>query len=374
MELEALWHFHRPELAKQYLKLLNIGVLTSCSLFAPRRTGKTQFLLHDLLPEAQAQGFVVIYVDLWQTGGTPTAALVNALVKELEPKTLLQRAAAGLKTPIKGLKAKADMGALGKIEGEVQLDLPSKKATQEALQLADLIEALVKRGPVLLLVDEAQSLAQSAAGEDAARALRTAMTLHAKNLRVIFTGSSRTRLAGVFSSPTAPLYSAGVGVQDFPLLDEQFVRYIAGSYEKASGRVLPQKAAKELFKRFDFRPEPFIQAVVSMLMLPSLSLEKAAQQVAEKLAMTENHEGPWNALSSIEKCIVVALAEDPHTKPFAKEFVAKLGVTLGVPDLKVTSVQRALANLAEGNIVSRTRGGVFEFESASFADWVRSLP
>ena len=38
MELTELWHFPRPELANAYLATLNAGLITSTTIFAPRRT------------------------------------------------------------------------------------------------------------------------------------------------------------------------------------------------------------------------------------------------------------------------------------------------------------------------------------------------
>lgn len=71
MELNQIWHCPRPALAKRYLALLQAGPVVSTTIFAPRRTGKTVFLRKDLTPAADAAGFTVAYVDLWQTRLNP---------------------------------------------------------------------------------------------------------------------------------------------------------------------------------------------------------------------------------------------------------------------------------------------------------------
>ena len=68
------------------------------------------------------------------------------------------------------------------------------------------------------MVDEAQELAKTKDHELVATALRTAITKHRDHIRVVFTGSSRTQLAHVFSNTDSPLYSVGAAIQDFPLL------------------------------------------------------------------------------------------------------------------------------------------------------------
>jgi len=37
MNLTEIWHYHRPALAKLYLDTLNAGLVTSTTIFAPRR-------------------------------------------------------------------------------------------------------------------------------------------------------------------------------------------------------------------------------------------------------------------------------------------------------------------------------------------------
>lgn len=78
MNLIDIWHYHRPVLAKLYLDTLNIGLVTSTTSFAPRRAGKTSFLLKDLTPAAEANGYIVVYVDLWQTKHSLGVSIVRA--------------------------------------------------------------------------------------------------------------------------------------------------------------------------------------------------------------------------------------------------------------------------------------------------------
>jgi len=63
--------YPRPELAERMAQqLLNPGPLdeglrSGLFLTGSRRTGKTTFLVNDLIPALEAAGAVVIYVDLW---------------------------------------------------------------------------------------------------------------------------------------------------------------------------------------------------------------------------------------------------------------------------------------------------------------------
>ena len=43
------WHYPRPELAAKYLQTFDVGLTSSCALFAKRRMGKSEFLEQDLM-------------------------------------------------------------------------------------------------------------------------------------------------------------------------------------------------------------------------------------------------------------------------------------------------------------------------------------
>ena len=51
------WHFSRPALAQAYLTSLNLGLSSARGLFDRRRMGKTEFLVQDFMPAAQAGGY-----------------------------------------------------------------------------------------------------------------------------------------------------------------------------------------------------------------------------------------------------------------------------------------------------------------------------
>ena len=371
LKLTEIWHFHRPALAKMYLDTMNTGLVTSTTIFAPRRTGKTSFLLKDLGPAAERAGYTVAYADLWQTKLSPGLAIVRALEQALEPKGVLRGLIAKVQAPVKKIKGKAEIAG-AKLEGEVELAEGGAKAQSEvALQIDVFIEALCRKTPLLLLIDEAQELARTREHEAVATALRTAITKNQARLRVLFTGSSRTRLAHVFSNANAPLYSTGAAIADIPLLGRDFVEYIVQRYEESTRRTLPLVPAWTAFVAFHQQPEPFLVGVVQMVLNPQLVLEDAMTAVAENLARTENHEGVWAGFDALQKALVKMLADDPALKPFSKPVLLKLRNVVGVATLAATNVQRAMQKLS--GVVVKSPRDTYEFENEAFAEWVRTL-
>ncbi|ALM86456.1 hypothetical protein [Bordetella sp. N] len=372
MKISAPWHFARPDLARQYLKLLTAGPVQATTIFAPRRAGKTQFLMRDLRPEAEKAGFTVAYADLWQTQ-SPALALLQALEEAAEPKGAMGRVLTLLK-PVKSVKASAKAAGVG---GEVQLELGranTSALTEIALRIDELIGKLTSgKRYLLLLVDEAQALARSTEGEQLARSLRTALTKHADRTRALFTGSSRTQLNSVFSNTNAPLYSAGHAIHDFPMLGREFVAFICKKFEASTGRKLDVEQAMKAHLQFHSRPEALVRCVVSMVLEPKLSLAAATRSEAARLLSADTHHSTWTALDALQRALIRQMADDPGYPPYAKASLAALGKQLGVPSLKATSVQKALGALSRVMVLTRTPEETWEFENENFRDWVKTL-
>ena len=372
MKLNQIWHCPRPALAKSYLALLAAGPVVSTTIFAPRRTGKTVFLRQDLTPAAAKAGYTVAYADLWQTRLNPGVALTRGLEEALEPKTFAQRAITRLQTPVRKVKA---AGGLGPLKGELEVEMtdPKKEATDLALRVEELISRLVVKKPLLLLVDEAQELARTRDNALIATALRTAITKNRDQMRVVFTGSSRSQLAHVFSNTDAPLYTVGATVHDFPLLGQEMVEFVAEKFHKASQRTLDKAKVREVFQSFKQQPEPLLNVVVAMLMNPSLTLEKASALEHASQSKEENHEGTWASLDALQKHLVHLLARDPGAKPFSAPVKAKLSKALGLMALEPSTIQYAMRRLAEKNVVTKSARDVYVFESSAFETWVKTL-
>ena len=84
-------NFSRTALAQQILLGFEERLQVSVTLFAPRRKGKTQFILQDLKPMAEERGFLVAYADLWSMQESPEGAICAALAEALNEADLAAR-------------------------------------------------------------------------------------------------------------------------------------------------------------------------------------------------------------------------------------------------------------------------------------------
>ncbi|WP_353163362.1 AAA family ATPase [Salinisphaera shabanensis] len=153
-------------------------------LAAPRRTGKTTFLRHDLKPDLETDGVVVVYVDLWaDTNRDPADLIEHAIMAVMaEHRSQIKT----LAEPI-GLQR---VSLAGWVAFEVDGATPAK---DKQLTITEALRLLsdARQAPVCLIVDEAQQALTSDEGEALMAALKSA--------RDQLNGPDRTRLMLVMS-------------------------------------------------------------------------------------------------------------------------------------------------------------------------------
>lgn len=151
------WVFPRTELARKYLDLMTRGPGEPLTLFSTRRTGKTTFLLEDLKPMAEDEGWPVIYVDLWNVKGSSVTAICGALERHYESVTVpSSKAGRRLNTTVKRVSAIE----FGHEPAHTVPEDPHLRITY----WFDRIAAHYRR-PFVLIVDEVQQLAAERDGE-----------------------------------------------------------------------------------------------------------------------------------------------------------------------------------------------------------------
>ena len=364
------WHFPRAELAEQVLGTLAHGPAQALSLFAPRRAGKTEFLVRDLAPHAAAKGHRVIYASFWQAPLSPLAVLLHALEKSLERGGLVDRIRTSAWRVAPKLKLSASPPGTG-MEAEAEIDLTRLKGeppTDLLLYLDDLLGRVSrKRRPTILLLDEVQELARSRVNASLVAALRTSMDKRRDGLRAVFTGSSRAGLAAMFSNREAPFFHFATPI-DLPPLGEPFVDHLVAVFRRTTSRTPDRDGMLDAFDRLHHNPYFFRLLVQTMLHDPDHTPGSALDHVRERIAADLGYPEAWLALTPIQRETARALAMG-GTKPFSRDFRAALGAALGDEAPSAARVQAALRRLERLGIVDTARGA-WEISDPGFGGWI----
>ncbi len=362
--------FRRPRLAADLAgRLLRPGVLdeglrSGLFLSGLRRTGKTTFLRTDLVPELEAQGALVIYVDLWSDTKASPAALVQAAVRQ----TLSQ-----LVTPsspllsrlrrIKGL----DLGGMGFRFG-FQLDQLGEAG---GVTLAQAFTEVVDQsgGDVVLIIDEVQQAITTEEGNQMLLALKA--TRDAINPRpetpghFLFLGTGSHR--ALVSELTARRNQAFAGATSlpYPVLDQAYVRHVLERLRAEGMELLPsEESAWNSFQTLGHRPEEFLRALGQLRLSTTSGL--APDQLLPVIAATLRGSAADLELLKVEQIGGLATAifdrvarsEGPARGIFSAEAALSYGEAIG-REVRVEEIQPVVNELLAANVLMRLGHGLY---------------
>ncbi len=369
--------FHRPKLAASLADIVTgdapIGAEPTLCLAAPRRTGKSTFLRHDLGPELENRGILAVYVDLWSDmAADPAHLIAEALKAELRRADSL---------PVKAARA-VGLSKLGM--GGVSVDI-DRIGQAQGTTLADALEALLERTHkrIALLVDEAQHALTTEAGLNAMFALKAARdrlntrddARDGPNLMIVLTGSHRDKLSRLVLNRDQPFF--GTSVRSFPLLDRAYTdAYTAWINARlAEGNRFD---ADDVFAAFDAvgrQPETLMRILsdAALLVGDAGDLKRALADGATEIRQRvwDDYENAWSGLTPLQQAVVERLAvEGPQSAPFSAPALQVYADVVGEA-VEPPAVQAAIEALRQKNILWRSARGQYALEDQGMAEWLK---
>lgn len=359
---EIDWHFARPELAKFYLDMLFAGGVDRLAFFGRRRIGKTEFMLRDLFPAAEARGAVCLYASMWENLDTPHLGLLRVLRAGVSAAHAQTRGKASVK---------AKLG--DHVEFGIEFDCashPSPATPVELQEIATLFERLrheakKRKTPCLLVLDEIQHLATSARFTAFAAALRTLLDMGKGEVKVIFTGSSWQGLQKLFKDNRAPFYDFA-NLQVFEPMSHDYVSHLEGIYRQISRQVLPAGELGKVFEATGRNAEITRQVVTNLVLKMGRDVEGEWQSIKDAMqepdGWCENH---WRSLNEADRVVyrMVMRGEDLFSEP-ALAVYDKAGFSKG-------ATQKALSRLQNRGFISRVGHGDYVTELPVLDEWVQ---
>jgi hypothetical protein len=259
--------FHRREYAQSIATQLlhpttfQLNVRSGVFLSGIRRIGKTTFLKQDLIPTLEADGALVIYIDLWADRSISPSVLVHDEVIRLLKQ--LNTAGASLLERFKGM----NLGAAGLSFG-FQIDsVGSPGGTTLAQAFIELID---KAGvSVVLIIDEIQQALLNDDGYNLVHALKAARD--AVNSRpgtvgyflFLGTGSHKSLVTDMSTRRSQPFMGALSTI--YEPLGKDFVDWKLTQLASTPRIILPsQEVAWTGFQTMGNRPEELLKALAQL--------------------------------------------------------------------------------------------------------------
>lgn len=353
-------------MAKQLLHpgVLDEGLRSGLFLSGLRRTGKTTFLVNDLIPALEEAGALVIYVDLWSDTLTSPAVLVLSAVR----KTLTE-----LQTPASGILQKlkraggADLGAFGFKFGFKLESVGAEGGTTLAQALTEVLDQA--KTDVVLIVDEVQHAITSEDGNQMLLALKSARD--AINPRpdtpghFVFIGTGSHR--ALVSELTARRNQAFAGATSvpYPVLNGDYVEHLLKRLAQEGAAPLPSVAvATQAFATLGDRPEEILKALRQLsrhlppggnpdehLPVIAATLRSAAADI--ELMKVEQLGGLATAI--FER---IASTDGDARGVFSSEAAADYSKAVG-REVRVEEIQPVANDLLAANLIMRRGHGMY---------------
>jgi hypothetical protein len=347
-------------------------------LAAPRRTGKSTFLRNDLIPECKARGWLPVYVDLWMNREIDPAALISgAIGKALgEFESAVSKAAK---------KAGIDkISLLRTLSWDfTKPQLPAGTTLSHALDVLHQVSGQM----IVLIVDEAQHALNSENGVNAMFALKAARDhlnggSAADGLRLVFTGSSRDKLANLVLKSKQPFF--GAHITPFPLLSRDYVEFVTDLWNQrlAATNQFNLEDMDYAFQLVGRRPE----MLNTLLTEVSVGLGEASNlgellrtgALNHQAGIWSDYESAYNDLSPLQQAVLEVMGERTLGKqafsPFAEKTFqdvnSKLELAQAEPNASTPNVQKALEVLREKELVWKANRGEYALEDSTMAEWL----
>lgn len=358
----------RPALAESYLGLLASQPGRPLALFAPRRIGKTWFLDQDLSPAARERGWLPVYADLWLQREAPLDAINHALEEALDDASVpASKAGKAARTPVTRLTVLGTSVDLG--------SAPARRRLPDAPELR--FDTLVQRlhaaagRPLLLMLDEAQALAEGPRAAQLAGSLRAVLHKRRAQVAAVLTGSSPDALTQLLASAGAPMYHFAQ-VLNFPVLGDEYLKALAAHFGRVhKGKKPLLDDLRALFARLGHKPALMRDVVKTMSAEGLTDVERGfALYLAD-----ERHVAGWRALidtlQPLERGLAAAIAQG--LAPLGQATRELLGRLPGVgTPPTVGKVRAATERLRKLGLL--TRSGTPQVEDPFLAAWLSGRP
>ena len=355
------WHYPRTDLAKKILDGMEDGLLDRVTLFAPRKSGKTQFILRDVSPMAKDADILPIYVDFWIDKINPEQAFINSVITALKDNEDL----------IQKLKHKFSIKKLAVGAAGIKFEIESNET-----QKPTLIEVFNKLNtlniPILLLLDEIQHLATKNEFEPFTAALRSFIVNRGDNrVKGIFTGSSQLALRKMFDDSGAAFFGSAQKI-DFEALGEDFVRFELDTFKAVTnGITLDEQRALDILEKQRCKPARFVELLKRMALNQCYDLNEAVQQFDEP--WTPNEIAVFKDKRNNIKSLGVALIQLICTKPsfgiYTEESFNQLK-KLTKDEVNKNNVKTAIDKLKTHEIIYSSKRGHYEILDVDFVDYL----
>ena len=345
-----------------------VAEITNCQniiIFSPRRYGKTS-LIKRVLGKVKARGILTFYIDLYPAINKQKFIEIYASAISSGISGSFKQIAEKIKEYLPRIIPKVVMDGQS-----VHFEFEFDRVTNISPHIDDLLEAVKKiadrqNKSAVVVFDEFQEITNFKDNE-IERKMRSVFQNH-RNVSYIFMGSKTHLMREIFNNPKRPFYKSG---RHFPL--QKINRNEFGKFSKqkfaAGGISIGENETASIVAATECHPYYF-QMLCNILweicqehgLITQDHIKEAidiliAREASIYIAILE-------ALTSKQKNLLAALAEEKYPEVFGKKFLSKY--MLGTS----SSIQKAMKKLLEKDLIQQENGS-YVIVDLFFKKWLQ---
>lgn len=334
-------------------------------LFSPRRYGKSS-LITRVLDMLREEGFLTVYVDLFPISSETdfvsrfSAGVFRGIGRGADPRTFAEKVKNIFNRLIPTFEVKPD---------GYSISAKFDRTTETGVLLDDLMDGIykyVKKKKVRACValDEFQEITELPECKKIEGILRSHIQFH-KEIAYFYIGSRRRILNDMFSNRSRPFYKSAFSYTLKEISKNDFVSCIEKRF-RATGKVCPPEIAEKIYDAVRGYPY-YVQKLASIawdITTKKCSADAIRSAYNSLLTMEAvDFEGIWSGLTLIQKSVLKALAQEPTSSPYAREFLERHRLSIG-------GTQRAMEVLLSRDLIEKDTENKYRLTDPIMAAWL----
>jgi len=355
----AAYFCDREAETQELISLLTNGNHTA--LISPRRMGKTGLIHHCFAQKEIHDNYFTFLIDIYATKNLQDLVycMGKGIVTRLKKRG--QSAIDGFLRFVTSLRTGISFDGQGNASWNVGIgDIKSPDFTLE--EIFNYLQAADKK--CIVAIDEFQAIADYP--EQNVEELMRTYVQQCRNAVFIFSGSQKSMMSEMFSSPARPFYQS-VSMMFIKPVALPAYEMFADKHFKAAGKQILGGVVKSIYERFDGTTW-YLQKVLNQLFATKdnvniSDVEKAVEQIINQ--NEEAYKDLLYQLSARQRDLLVAVSREGKAREITGvSFVKRYHLA------SASSVQKAAISLLDKQLLTHQQG-IYEVYDKFMSEWLR---
>ena len=356
----AAYFCDRKEETRQMTLLLTNG--NHMALISPRRMGKTGLIKHCFAQPQISNNYYTFLIDIYATKTLQDMVyqMGRSIVTRLKSRG--QTAIDRFLHIVTSLRTGISFDGQGNASWNLSVgDIKSPSFTLE--EIFNYLQAADKR--CIVAIDEFQSISNYP--EQDVEAMMRTYVQQCRNAVFVFSGSQKSMMSEMFSSPARPFYQSVSLMFLKPVVLSEYEKFARHHFEEA-GKSIADGVVKAIYERFDGTTW-YLQKVLNQLFATTTAatvddVDKAVEQIINQ--NEEAYKDTLFLLTARQRDLLVAVSSE-----------GKASQITGMPFVKryhlssASSVQKASQILTAKQLLTHQQG-IYELYDKFMSEWLRT--